>query len=110
MEIDEILKLCKLTKGELKEFYRNIEGIDKTLDHSRAYRTMMNQTRRELLRFIGTNIRTIDQVKNEFKAEAGQLEYHLSMLEQLNYTMNTETGWKATPRGIGFLSNAIMGD
>lgn len=109
MKMDEILKICKLTKEELKQFYRNIEGIDKTLDHSRAYRTMMNQTRRELLKFIGTNIRTTDQVKNEFKPEVDQLEYHLSMLEQLNYIMNTETGWKATPRGIGFLSNAIMG-
>ncbi|MFX0077092.1 MAG: hypothetical protein ACFE96_16730 [Candidatus Hermodarchaeota archaeon] len=110
MKLDEILKVCKLTKEELKEFYRNIEDIDKTLDHSRAYRTMMNQTRRELLKFIGTNIRTMDQVKNEFKSEAGQLDYHLSMLAQLNYIMNTETGWKATPRGIGFLNNTIMGD
>jgi hypothetical protein len=110
MKMDEILKVCKLTKEELKKFYRNIEGIDKTLDHSRAYRTMMNQTRRELLKFIGTNIRTMDQVKKEFKTQAGQLDYHLSMLEQLNYIMHTEKGWKATPRGIGFLSNAIMGD
>ena len=109
MKMDEILKICKLTKEELRQFYRNTEGIDKTLDHSRAYRTMMNQTRRDLLRFIGTNIRTRDQVKNEFEPEAEKLEYHLSMLEQLNYIMNTETGWKATPRGIGFLNNAIMG-
>ena len=52
----------------------------------------------------------MDQVKNKFKTEADQLDYHLSMLEQLNYIMNTESGWKATPRGIGFVSNAIMGD
>ena len=110
MEMEEILKICKLTKEELKKFYQNIKGIDKTLDHSRAYGTMMNQTRRGLLRFIGTNIRTMEQIKNEFKIEHGQLDYHLSMLEQLNYIMNTKTGWKATPRGIGFLSNAIMGD
>ena len=110
MEMDEILKLCKLTKEELKEFYRNIEGTDKTLDHSRAYRTMMNQSRRALLKFIGSEIRTMDQVRREFKTEADQLDYHLSMLEQLHYIMNTETGWKATPRGIGFLNNAIMGD
>jgi hypothetical protein len=110
MEMDEILKLCKLTRDELKEFYRNIERVDKTLDHSRAYRTMMNQTRRDLLKFINTEIRTMDQVVNEFKNETDQLDYHLSMLEQLHYIMNTETGWKATPRGIGFLSNAIMGD
>jgi hypothetical protein len=110
MEMDEILKVCKLTNEELRLFYHNVESIDKTLDHSRAYRTMMNQTRRELLKFIGTNIRTMDQVKDEFRTEIEQLDYHLSMLEQLNYIMNTESGWKATPRGIGFLSNAIMGD
>jgi predicted transcriptional regulator len=69
---------------------------------------MMNQIRRELLKFIGINIRTFEEIKNKFKQEADPLNYHLSMLEQLFYIMNTESGWKATPRGLGFIYNAIM--
>ena len=109
MELKEIIKNCKLTEEETQEYLRLTKDIDHKLDHGRAYRTMMNQTRRELLKFIGTNIRTMNQVKTEFQMEEDQLRYHLSMLEQLFYIMNTESGLKATPRGIGFLNNAIMG-
>ena len=110
MDMKEILEICKLTKEEMKEFLRLTKNIDHKEDHSRAYRAMMNQTRRELLKFIGINIVTQEQIKNKFKIEENQIKYHLSMLEQLFYIMNTESGWKATPRGIGFLENAIMGD
>ena len=51
-----------------------------------------------------------EEIKSQFKEDEDLIKYHISMLEQLNYIMYTETGWKATPRGIGFLYNAIMGD
>ncbi|MHA1670088.1 MAG: hypothetical protein ACTSV5_05850 [Promethearchaeota archaeon] len=38
------------------------------------------------------------------------IKYHLLMLEQLHYVFNSASNWKATPRGIGFLYNAVMGD
>lgn len=110
MNIKEIMKNCRLTEEEMKEYLRLTKDIDHKEDHRRAYRTMMNQTRRELLRFIGYNIRTLEQVKNKFQAEEDNILYHLSMLEQLFYIINTENGWKATPRGIGFLNNVIMGE
>lgn len=106
----EILKMCKLTEEEMKEHLRLTKDFDPKEDHKRAYRTMMNPTRRELLKFIGTNIRTIEQIKDKFQDVVEQISYHLSMLEQLFYVMNTINGWKATPRGIGFLNNAIMGE
>ena len=106
----EIIESCQLTEEEMKEYLRITKNIDHKEDHSRAYRTMMNQTRRELLKFIGIKTKTLEQIKNQFEEEEDLLKYHLSMLEQLYYIMNTETGWKATPRGIGFLYNAIMGD
>ena len=108
MDMKEILDKCKLNEEELRKFSQLTENMDHKLDHSRAYRTMMNQTRRILLKFIGENTRTTEQIKNEFKEAQNQIEYHLSMLEQLLYIMNTESGWKATPRGIGFLYNAVM--
>ena len=106
----EIVESCQLTEEEMKEYLRITKNIDHKEDHSRAYRTMMNQTRRELLKFIGTNIRTFEEIENNFEEESNTLNYHLSMLEQLFYVMNTKTGWKATPRGIGFLRNAVMED
>jgi len=106
----EIMERCQLNEEEMKEFLDLTNNIDHKEDHSRAYRTMMNQTRRKLLRFIGFNIKTFEEIKNKFQEDDDMLKYHLSMLEQLFYIMNTESGWKATPRGIGFMSNAIMGD
>ncbi|MFX1478269.1 MAG: hypothetical protein ACFFCI_09060 [Promethearchaeota archaeon] len=108
MDIEEILKLCKLTKEEMKEYLRITNTIDPKEDHKRAYRTMMNQTRRELLIFIGVNIKTFEQIMNKFQEDKEQIKYHLSMLEQLHYLMETKSGWKATPRGIGFLYNAVL--
>lgn len=105
----EILKICKLTEEEMNEHLRLTKNIDHKEDHKRAYRTMMNPTRRELLKFIGTNVKTIEQIKDYFQ-DVEQINYHLTMLEQLFYVMNTKSGWKATPRGIGFLNNALLGE
>ena len=106
----EILEKCQLTEEEMKEYLRITKNIDHKEDHSRAYRTMMNQTRRELLKFIGINVKTFEEIKDNFKEICDTLNYHLSMLEQLFYIVNTKSGWKATPRGIGFLYNAILQD
>ncbi len=109
MNMKEIMELCQLNEEEMKEYLQMTKDMDHKEDHRRAYRTMMNQTRRELLKFIGTNTRTLEQIKSNFQEEESQIRYHLSMLEQLFYIMNTKNGWKATPRGIGFLNNAVMG-
>ena len=108
MDTEEILELCKLTKEEMKEYLRITKEMDPKEDHKRAYRTMMNETRRELLVFIGVNVKTFKQIMIEFQEEEEQIKYHLSMLEQLHYLMETKSGWKATPRGIGFLYNVVL--
>jgi len=104
----KIIRLCKLTEEEMTEYLKLTKNIDHKEDHKRAYRTMMNQTRRELLKFIGITVKTLGEIKNNFKEVGDTLNYHLSMLEQLFYIINTKSGWKATPRGIGFLYNAII--
>ncbi|MFW9865446.1 MAG: hypothetical protein ACFFEN_05040 [Candidatus Thorarchaeota archaeon] len=108
MDTEEILNLCKLTKEEMKEYLRITNIINPKEDHKRAYRTMMNQTRRELLKFIGVNFKTFEEIMNKFQEGKEQMKYHLSMLEQLHYIMETKSGWKATPRGIGFLYNVVL--
>lgn len=109
-EPKNMMNKSKLTKEEMKEFLAKVEDIDKKLDHSRAYRTLMNEARRELLKFIGCEVRNMEEIKKEFKLDEDQLRYHLSMLKQSLYVIESHEGWKSTPRGIGFLENAKMGD
>lgn len=109
-EMKKMLNKSKLTKEELKQFLKLTANIDHKLDHSRAYRTMMNETRREVLKFIGYEVRSLNDIKVEFNAKEDQINYHLSMLKQCLYIFDSNEGWKATPRGIGFLENAKLGD
>lgn len=111
MDMKEILEICQLNDEEMKIYLESTKHNDPKKDHYRAYRTMMNQTRRKLLKYIGNNVRTFEQLKTEFQEEnEEQINYHLNMLEQLFYIMKTDSGWKATPRGLGFLYNAILED
>ena len=98
----------KLNTEELKEFYVKTKNIDKKLDHGRAYRTLINPIRREILKFIGYSIKTMKDLKNEFEFDETQLNYHLNMLKQTFYVLESNEGWKLTPRGIGFLENARL--
>ena len=109
-EMKKLINKSKLTKEELNSFFEARSQIDHKLDHSRAYRTMMNETRRELLKFIGYDVRSLDDIKTEFTQEVDQINYHLSMLKQCLYVIESNEGWKSTPRGLGFLENARLGD
>lgn len=104
----DILEKCILTEEEMNEYLKMTEHIDPKEEHDHLYRTMMNETRRELIKFIDTNARSFDEIKDKFQLEDEQLNYHLSMLEQLFFLMNTESGWKATPHGLGFLYHTIL--
>ena len=55
---------------------------------------MMNETRRDLLKFIGKEIRDIKDIQEEFQLDANQLEYHLSMLKQGLYVIQSNNGIK----------------
>ena len=94
----------------MKDLLEKTKDLDKKQSHYLAYRTMMNEIRRELLKFIGCKIRTMNDIKNEFGIDEDQLLYHLSMLEQCYYIINSIDGWKSTPGGIAFLENAKMGE
>ena len=109
MERKYIIK-SKLTKEELQSISKNTKDLNPKQSHYRAFRTMMSEIRRELLKYIGSEIRSIDEIKEQFKLEIDQLNYHLSMLEQCYYIINSREGWKSTPLGLAFLDNAKMGD
>lgn len=100
----------KLTKEELKEFYEKIKSLDKKLDHGFLYRTLTNPIRRNILNFIGYDIKTFEEIKNELQLDDSLLNYHLNMLKQTLYLLDSKEGWKLTPRGVGFLENAQLSD
>jgi len=109
-EFEKMKKKSKLTKDEMKVFLLKLESIDKKVDHSNLMRCMSNETRRDLLNFIGYDVRIMEELKKKFEMEVDQIKYHLSMLEHSLYVMESQEGWKATPRGIGFIENAILED
>ena len=114
MELNEKIEKkqfdTQLTKEEMKLFMQTVKKIDHKIDHKMAYRTMMNPTRRDVLKFIGNETRKTEEIKDKFDLDDSQLNYHLSMLKQVLYILDTETGWKSTPRGIGFLTNTRLSD
>ncbi len=109
-ELKEMIKKLKMTPEEIKEYREKTKNIDKKLGHYRAYRTMMNETRRELLKFIGFEVRKLNDIKSQFNLQDDQILYHLSMLEQCFYIINSDLGWKTTPGGLAFMMNTQMGD
>ena len=104
----DILDKCTLNKKEMDEYLKKTEHIDPKEEHDHLYSVMTNETRRELLKFIDIHARSFDEIREKFQLEDDQLNYHLTMLEQLFFLMNTESGWKATPRGLGFLYHTIL--
>lgn len=106
----EVKNNTKLTEEEFQRFLQNVEEMDHKEDHSRAYRTLSNPIRRKLLEALDLNVMKIEDFleKEEIDITEDQVKYHLSMLEQLNCVMDTESGWKITPRGLGFCKNAQL--
>ena len=89
-EFENMKKKSKLTKDEMKVFLLKIESIDKKVDHSNLMRCMSNETRRDLLNFIGYDVRIMEELKKKFEMEVDQIKYHLSMLEHSLYIMESQ--------------------
>jgi len=106
MDMNEILEKCILTKEELKEFNERMKDMDHS--HAKDFRTMMNPTRRAIIKCIEYGVKTTEELTKALEMDEDQVKYHLSMVEQTFYIMNTKEGWKLTPRGIGFLNNTSI--
>ena len=109
-KMSEYIKKCKLNEEELKIFLDSRKNMNPTTDHSTALRTMTNPLRREILKFIGYEIKTSEEIKNNFDLDESQLNFQLSMLSQTFFILGSDNNWKLTPRGIGFLENAQLLD
>lgn len=104
----DILDKCILNKEEMAVYLKNTEHIDPKEEHDQLYLVMTNETRRDILKYIDIHARSFEEIKEKLQLEEEQLNYQLSMLEELFFIMNTEDGWKATPHGLGFLYHTIL--
>jgi DNA-binding transcriptional ArsR family regulator len=77
-------------------------------DHSRGLRALQNSTRREILRFIGKQVKTIEEIVTHFNSDESTISFHLSMLEQALFIEKVNDRWGLTPRGIGYLENVEL--
>lgn len=89
----------------LEKLKRTQKNISPTEDHKRGLRALQNVQRREILRFIGYDVKNFEDIKNEIKLDDSQIQFHLSMLEQALFIEKLNDKWRATPRGIGYLEN-----
>ncbi|MBD3216001.1 MAG: hypothetical protein GF311_25540 [Candidatus Lokiarchaeota archaeon] len=92
----------------MDEYLQKIEYIDPKEEHDHLYSLITNQTRHNLLKIIDTNVRSFKEIKDKIRLEDEQLNYHLSMLEDVFFIMNSKSGRKASPRGLGFLYHTIL--
>lgn len=81
-------------------------------DHRRMSRALENPTRREILKYIGTDgQKSLEEIKNEFGLHESQAKMHLDFLEQ-GLVVESEreeniTLYQLTPRGEGHLENTM---
>ncbi|MFW9987046.1 MAG: hypothetical protein ACFFC3_00120 [Candidatus Odinarchaeota archaeon] len=92
----------------MNEYLERTKHVDPKEEHNYLYSVMTNKIRRDLLKLIDINAKSFDEIKDKFQLKEEQLQYHLSMLKQLFFLMNTESGWKVTQRGLGFLYYTIL--
>ncbi|AKB19259.1 MULTISPECIES: winged helix-turn-helix domain-containing protein [unclassified Methanosarcina] len=83
-----------------------------TEDHKFGLKTLQNNTRRNILIFLGNSKKSYEEIKKEFNLNESMTNFHLSMLEDALYIEKEEKDgtvyYFPTPRGDGFLENVEM--
>lgn len=74
-------------------------------DNIQHQRPLQDKIRREILKFAGKEIITIEDFKNHFNLISSNLKFHLLVLERAIFIEKVNKGWKATPKGVNCLKN-----
>jgi predicted transcriptional regulator len=82
---------------------RNVLWWETAEDHRFALDVLQLSLRREILRFIGRNVKSVDEIANGFCLSRGLAQYHLAMLEKALVIENAKGGYRATQTGILYL-------
>ncbi|MGB9927348.1 MAG: winged helix-turn-helix domain-containing protein [Methanosarcina sp.] len=97
--------VAKMKKeGRMKE--------DMTEDHKTCLNALQNPVRRNILKALVKQKKTLDEIKTEFNLNDSQLSYNLNMLESTLCIEKEETGgttyYILTPRGEGYVKNVEL--
>ena len=91
-------------EGKMKE--------DMTEDHKACLNALQNPVRRNILKSLVKQKKSLENIKAEFKLSDSQLSYNLNMLESTLCIEKEETGgivyYILTPRGEGYVENVEL--
>jgi predicted transcriptional regulator len=91
-------------EGKMKE--------DMTEDHKSCLNALQNPVRRNILKALGRQKMSLEEIKAEFKLKDVQANYNLNMLESTLCIEKEESAGTAyyvlTPRGEGYVENVEM--
>ncbi len=91
--------------GSDNQNFPNAKWWESAEDHRFALEVLQLRMRRQILKFIGSSIRTKEEIAKEFGLSAEQAEYHLALLEKALAIEHIECCYRATPTGILYLEN-----
>ena len=96
MNDDNALDSGKALSGQAK-------WLETAEDHRFALEVLQLPLRRRILRYVAGGSKNRAQIEKEFKLNAAQAEYHLSMLEKALVIERVLEEFRATPTGILYL-------
>lgn len=74
-------------------------------DHRFALVVLQLRLRRQILSFIGRQIKSREEIEKAFDLSSVQVKYHLDMLEKALLVEWVKEGCRPTPTGILYLEN-----
>jgi len=72
-------------------------------DHRFALEVLQLPLRRQILKFVAKEMKSIEEIGRELGLGAARAQYHLAMLEKALVVEQAEDGYRATPTGILYL-------
>jgi hypothetical protein len=80
---------------------------DTAESHRFALDVLQQHLRRVILKFIGREVRTLDEIAKVFCLSRGQARYRLAMREKALVIEQAECGFRATQTGILYLERVV---
>lgn len=96
-DTDQNAECTGFERGSVARWWETAE------DHRFALQVLQLKLRRQILRFIGSNRRSIEEIRAAFEEGSVPLAYHLEMLEKALVIERIEGGYRATPTGLLYL-------
>ncbi|MDY6965983.1 MAG: ArsR family transcriptional regulator [Halobacteriota archaeon] len=97
--------LAKRKEEWIKKIKKEGKLKNPTEDHKLGLKALQHKTRRDILDFIGYDVKKEDEIRKEFELDDLQLKIHLPMLEQALFVEKEGDFYRLTPRGLSYMEN-----